>query len=160
MPDGVGFKTSIRLATPADREFLVSIADRLADFAHPAWRTRVEIAEGDRRALIDALDHPSADRELFIAELEDAPAGCLLMWTLDDYFARLRHAHVSVLAVTREAEGRGVGHALMEQAERWARDRGYSRITLSVFEGNDRARGLYERSGYVSEMRRYVRNLS
>src|SRR5215510_6451982 len=103
------FKTSIRLATPADREFLVGLADRLADFAHPAWRTREEIADGDRRALVDALDHPAPDRDLFIAEIDGRRAGCLLMWTLEDYFAHLRHAHVSVLAVTREAEGHGVG---------------------------------------------------
>jgi GNAT superfamily N-acetyltransferase len=149
----------IRLATAADREFLVGIADRLADFAHPAWRTREEIADGDRRALVDALDHPSPDRDLFIAEVDGTCAGCLLMWTLEDYFAHLRHAHVSVLAVTRAAEGRGVGRALMERAERWARDRGYRRITLNVFDSNHRARSLYERTGYAPETRRYVKEL-
>jgi GNAT superfamily N-acetyltransferase len=150
---------TIRLATPADREFLVGIANRLADFAIPAWRTREEIAEGDRRALTDAIDRPAADRDLFIAELGGQPAGCLLMWTLEDYFAHLRHSHVSVLAVTRDAEGLGVGRALMDRAERWARERGHHRITLSVFEGNERARGLYERAGFSSEMRRYVKQL-
>ena len=149
----------IRLATAADREFLIGIADRLADFAHPVWRTREEIADGDRRALIEALDHPAADRDLFVAELDGARAGCLLMWTLEDYFAHLRHSHVSVLAVTRDAEGLGVGRALMDRAERWARERGHHRITLSVFEGNERARGLYERAGFSSEMRRYVKQL-
>ena len=151
---------SIRLATAADREFLIRIADRLADFPHPAWRTRQEIAEGDRRALLDGLDKPAPDRDLFIAELDGRPAGCLLMWTLEDYFAHLRHAHVSVLAVTREAEGRGVGRALMDCAEHWARERGHRRITLSVFEDNLRARGLYERAGFASEMRRYVKELA
>jgi ribosomal protein S18 acetylase RimI-like enzyme len=150
----------IRLATAADREFLVGLADRLADFAHPDWRTRGEIADGDRRALIDALDHPTPDRDLFVAEIDGARAGCLLMWTLEDYFAHLRHAHVSVLAVTRDAEGRGVGRALMERAERWARDRGYRRITLNVFDSNHRARALYERTGYQSETRRYVKELA
>jgi ribosomal protein S18 acetylase RimI-like enzyme len=66
---------------------------------------------------------------------------------------------VSVIAVTEEAEGRGVGRALMEHAEKWARERGHDRITLSVFEGNRRARGLYERVGYAVEMRRYVKPL-
>ena len=149
----------IRLATPADRSFLAALADRLADFDRPAWRTREEIAEGDRRALLEALDRPSADRALFVAELDGRPAGCLLMWTLEDYFAHLRHAHISVLAVTGEAEGRGVGRALLEHAERWACDRGYRRITLNVFDSNHRARALYERTGYASETRRYVKEL-
>ena len=150
---------SIRLATPADREFLAALADRLADFPHPAWRSREEIADGDRRALTDALDHPTPDRALFVAELDGAPGGCLLMWTLEDYFAHVRHAHVSVIAVTKDAEGHGVGSALMAHAEQWARERGDSRITLSVFAGNDRASALYARQGYQHEMHRLVKLL-
>jgi GNAT superfamily N-acetyltransferase len=38
--------------------------------------------------------------------------------------------------VTREAEGRGVGAALMRAAEAWARSRGHGKLTLNVFDGN------------------------
>jgi ribosomal protein S18 acetylase RimI-like enzyme len=48
----------------------------------------------------------------------------------------------------------------MQHAEAWARERGHSRITLSVFEGNRRAQKLYERAGYEVELRRYVKPLS
>ena len=150
---------AIREAGPQDRPFLEEIADRLAEFDRPAWRSRKEIADGDREALLEQIDTPNADSNLYIAELAGTSAGCLLMWTVDDYFSGRRHAHVSVIAVTREAEGRGVGRALMEHAEEWARARGHDRITLSVFEGNRRARGLYERVGYAVEMRRYVKPL-
>jgi ribosomal protein S18 acetylase RimI-like enzyme len=152
-------RVAIRSATPADRAFLADLADRLADFDRPAWRSHAEIAEGDRRALFEAIDEPRAGTELFVAELEGTPAGCLLMWTLEDYFSQQWHAHVSVIAVTKPAEGRGVGRALMEHAETWARTRGYSSITLSVFEGNHRAQALYERSGYSTEMRRMIKRL-
>jgi ribosomal protein S18 acetylase RimI-like enzyme len=47
----------------------------------------------------------------------------------------------------------------MAHAEAWTRDRGYTRLTLSVFETNRRAQGLYERAGFVPEMRRYVKQL-
>ena len=47
----------------------------------------------------------------------------------------------------------------MAYAEQWARARGSSRITLSVFETNRRAQTLYERSGYQVEMRRYLKPL-
>ena len=150
---------SIRLATPSDRAFVLSLAERLADFDRPAWRTAQEIAEGDRRALAQQFDDPSADAALFVAELDGSPAGALLMWTVEDYFTGEHHAHVSVIAVAKEAEGRGVGTALMAQAEQWARARGSSRITLSVFETNRRAQALYERSGYQLEMRRYLKPL-
>jgi ribosomal protein S18 acetylase RimI-like enzyme len=149
----------IRSATPADRFVLDALADRLADFDRPDWRSRAEIAEGDRRALYDALDHRRPGSELFIAELDGAAVGCLLMWTLQDYFSQRLHAHISVIAVTREAEGKGVGRALMAHAEAWARARGHESITLSVFDGNTRAQVLYERTGYRTEMRRMIKRL-
>jgi ribosomal protein S18 acetylase RimI-like enzyme len=150
---------AIRSATPADRDFVLGLAERLADFERPPWRTRQEIAEGDRRALAQAFDDPQEDTALFVAELDGRPAGCLLMWTLEDYFSQQMHAHISVLAVTAEAEGHGVGRALMAHAESWARESGRRCLTLSVFEGNRRAQALYERVGFASEMRRYVKPL-
>ena len=152
-------RVAIRSATPADRAFLSSLAERLAEFDRPEWRSHHEIADGDRRALFEAIDDPRPGTELFIAEFEGAPAGCLLMWTLEDYFSQQWHAHVSVIAVTKAAEGHGVGRALMDHAERWARERGHSSITLSVFEGNRRAQALYERAGYAAEMRRMIKLL-
>ena len=150
----------IRPASERDRAFILSLAERLADFDRPAWRTAEEIAEGDRRALAGELDAPSEDNALFVALLDGQRAGCLLMWTLEDYFSGARHAHISVIAVTREAEGRGVGRALMHYAEHWARERGHTRLTLSVFESNRRAQELYERAGFQVEMRRYAKQLS
>jgi ribosomal protein S18 acetylase RimI-like enzyme len=152
-------RVAIRLATAADRGFLGELANRLADFERPGWRSHAEIADGDRRALFDALDEPRPGTELFIAELGAERAGCLLMWTLEDYFTQTWHGHVSVLAVTREAEGHGVGRALMEFAEQWSRRRGHTSLTLSVFEGNRRAQALYERVGYTTEMRRMIKRL-
>lgn len=150
----------LRPATPADRDFLASLADRLADFERPAWRTHAEIVDGDRRALFDALDNPQPGTALFIAERDGVPSGCLLLWTLEDYFSQQPHAHISVVAVTKEAEGTGVGRALMAHAEAWARDRGHASVTLSVFEGNRRAQRVYERAGYTTEMRRMAKRLS
>ena len=150
---------TIRAATAADRAFVLSLAERLAEFDRPAWRTAHEIADGDRRAFAQQFDTPSPDAALFVADLEGQPSGAILMWTVEDYFTGEYHAHVSVIAVTKAAEGRGVGAALMAYAEQWARARGSSRITLSVFETNRRAQMLYERSGYQVEMRRYLKPL-
>jgi hypothetical protein len=49
-------RVAIRSASAADRPFLAALAARLADFERPAGRTHDEIAEGDRRALFEALD--------------------------------------------------------------------------------------------------------
>jgi ribosomal protein S18 acetylase RimI-like enzyme len=151
---------TIREASGADREFVLALADRLADFDRPPWRSAAEIAMADRLALAAQLDTPSPDHGLFVAELDGRAAGCVLMWALEDYFTHERYAHVSVIAVSGDMQGRGVGAALMAHAEVWACGRGHTRITLSVFERNQRAQRLYERAGYTVEMRRYIKLLS
>jgi ribosomal protein S18 acetylase RimI-like enzyme len=45
--------------------------------------------------------------------------------------------------------GRGVGEALLRAVERWACRRGAGELRLAVMLGNDPARRLYERQGYV-----------
>jgi RimJ/RimL family protein N-acetyltransferase len=47
----------------------------------------------------------------------------------------------------------------MRAAEDWAKATGYQKLTLNVFEGNRRAREMYERFGYQVETVRYVKVL-
>ena len=47
----------------------------------------------------------------------------------------------------------------MRAAEAWARGRGYRKLTLNVFEGNARARAIYDHFGYRPETVRYVKLL-
>jgi ribosomal protein S18 acetylase RimI-like enzyme len=158
---------TIRPAQPADRQFVLSMADRLVSFDVPAFRSKDELAEGDRRALAAWFDRPQddslaaarsaeADEALFVAEVDGRPAGCAYLVTLVDYFNQRPHAHLSVLAVTAEAEGKGVGSALLDRSQDWARERGSDRLTLSALVTNARARALYERRGFAGEYIRYV----
>ncbi len=147
---------TIRPAQPADREFALAMADRLVSFDVPAFRSKDELAEGDRRALAEWFREPKPEEALFVAELDGQPAGCAYLVTLVDYFNERPHAHLSVLAVTAAAEGQGVGSALLDCSEAWARERGSDRLTLSALVTNSRARGLYERRGFAGEYIRYV----
>jgi GNAT superfamily N-acetyltransferase len=70
-----------------------------------------------------------------------------------------QHGHIGMLVVTEEAQGKGVGGALMRAAEAWAREHGYRRLTLNVFEANRTARAVYEHLGYAAETLRYVKIL-
>lgn len=67
--------------------------------------------------------------------------------------ARLANAHTADLGITVAAShrGRGVGRALMEAVEGWARAQGVTRMTLGVFAHNARGLRLYERMGYRQE---------
>lgn len=137
---------------------MLDLAQRLVDgFDAPSHRTKAELIEGDRRALVAWFDDPSkADEAMLIAELNGAPAGCAYLVTLVDYFNQRPHAHLSVLAVEKHAEGNGVGSALLDACEQWARTRGSDRLTLSALVTNSRARALYERRGFGGEYVRYV----
>lgn len=53
------------------------------------------------------------------------------------------------LCVADWARGQGVGTALLAAICQEARLRGYPAVRLDVVEGNDRARALYERAGFV-----------
>ena len=53
------------------------------------------------------------------------------------------------ICVAPEARGKGVGAALLKEAERVARERGFGTVSLSVVDTNPRAKTLYERLGFV-----------
>ena len=147
---------TIRAAASDDRTFVLDLAERLVSFDVPHWREKPELVEGDRRALAQWFDARKNDEALFIAELDGVPAGCAFLVTLVDYFNERPHAHLSVLAVSAEAEGKGVGSALLDRSVAWAKERRSDRLTLSALVTNSRARALYERKGFSGEYIRYV----
>jgi ribosomal protein S18 acetylase RimI-like enzyme len=152
---------TIRPARHDDEAFLLSLLPRLADFALPEWRTADEIARGDRPMLLEALHGRIEHAAILVAELSPAGerAGYVFATTRHDYFTRAAHAHVEVIAVTPEAERRGVARALMDAIEQWAKRRGYRHVTLNVFDRNARAKALYDSLGYQAETIHFRKNL-
>jgi RimJ/RimL family protein N-acetyltransferase len=69
-----------------------------------------------------------------------------------------RHSGVLGMGVIREHRGRGIGTALLEATLRAAREKGLTRIELTVRTDNERARRLYEKFGFVLEgtLRRHM----
>ncbi len=71
---------------------------------------------------------------------------------------RLRPAanrHVATLGMMVQAAWRrkGIGAALVAAALEWARSAGIEKVSLEVYPGNDAARALYRRFGFVEEGR-------
>ena len=62
-------------------------------------------------------------------------------------------ARIYSVIVDPAARGMGLGHRLVEAAERAARKLGLQRVTLEVRADNLAARALYEHRGYVIEAR-------
>lgn len=150
----------MRTARPDDEAALLGMLPLLAEFPLPGWRTARQVAEADRKILVQALRHPDPECSIFVAEEpEGVVAGFVFSTTRRDYFTGKPQAHIEVVTVLDSARGKGVARSLIEAAEGWARDRGYSYVTLNVFANNLRASAVYQRLGYSPETVHYIKPL-
>ncbi len=82
---------------------------------------------------------------------QKVPVGCLWLGSAIDQVRGTRHAHIFLLYVAPEHRRRGIGSALMQQAETWAKDMGDRQIGLQVFLSNQPALNLYRKLGYETQ---------
>ncbi len=157
---GMSLEIRIRQASADDKEFITSLVPRLAEFGPPPWRDAAEMTATDLGVLSDRLCNRPSGTAIFIAEDGGgAPLGFIHLQTGTDYYNREEHGHIADVVVAPGCEGRGVGRLLMKRGEEWARSRGYTWLTLSVFAQNLRAREVYERLGYGADIMKYVKEL-
>jgi GNAT superfamily N-acetyltransferase len=86
--------------------------------------------------------------EAFVAVVHGEAVGLVTLHPDTDHFTGHPRAHVDHLTVAAEAEGRGVGRALMAFAEQWAREKGCREVVLDVFATNTGAIAFYEQCGF------------
>src|SRR5262245_22329559 len=141
----IELKVRIRQAEIKDRDFILALAPRLVEFGPPPWRDPSQIISGEQRALDEAISTNPPKTAIFIAEDGEGSAlGFIHLHSSIDFFTLEEHGHISVIAVAASIEGQGVGRALMEAGEEWARQQGYRLLTLNAFVENHHARGLYQ----------------
>lgn len=68
-------------------------------------------------------------------------------------------ADIYYIRVEPTARRHGYGHLLVDYAERWAKDRNYASLGLSVFAGNEDAIRLYEEFGFAAERVSLIKQL-
>ncbi len=97
------------------------------------------------RIVADYVDHRNPDAEAaWIAEVDGAPAGCVFCVRENATAARLR-----LLLVEPWARGLGIGSRLVEEVLRFARQAGYTEITLWTNDILNDARRIYQRAGFT-----------
>jgi ribosomal protein S18 acetylase RimI-like enzyme len=111
--------------------------------ASPLLRRYGVTARGARAGLSDALKH----RDMVIVAL-DGRATLGFAWVIITR-ALVDAAYLRLLLVAEDRTSRGIGTALLDEAERRARAAGSRHMLLLVTTTNRRARSFYRRQGYA-----------
>ncbi|HEY9697699.1 MAG TPA: GNAT family N-acetyltransferase [Trichocoleus sp.] len=80
-----------------------------------------------------------------------SPIACLWIGTAIDQIQGERNTYIFLLYVSPAHRRQGIGFALMQLVEDWAKARGDQQIGLQVFQQNQPALNLYEKLGYKSQ---------
>src|SRR5439155_12887271 len=98
------------------------------------------------RVAANFAEHRDPARERgWIADLDGRPVGCVFCVCGD----RPDTAKLRLLLLEPDARGHGVGTALVDACVGYARDTGYSRMTLWTNDVLVAARRLYQRAGFT-----------
>lgn len=140
----------VRPYVDTDRAFVLSLAPRLAIGMQP-WRDLELWLSTVQGWLTESINQHNQKTMVLIAE--DEQGGRLGFATVSHstHFTGQRQAYIGELATSETAEGRGVGTALLEVCEQWARQQGYSLLTVSTGAANTRALSFYHHLGFHDE---------
>ena len=85
-------------------------------------------------------DEPLKELEAVVLVEDHKPiAGCRITYPREDI------GKIGRVCVIRDRQRNGVGHILIEEAEKWIRERGFRHVVIN---SQDRAAAFYERCGY------------
>jgi GNAT superfamily N-acetyltransferase len=136
---------SVRRAVDADA---AAIAPLLAHLGYPAPVPDVPIRLARLRAVGD---------DAFVAEVSGSVVGLATVHSRAVLHNALPVAQLTALVVPPEMRGCGVGRALVDMAEQWARERGADRLVVTTALHRAEAPTFYERLGFEHTGRRYVK---
>jgi len=135
----------IRPATDADTAALALL---LAHLGYPA--DAAELPERLRRLR-------SAGDDAFVADVDGATVGLATVHSRYVLHGARPVVQLTALVVPPEMRGRGVGRALVHEAERWGKARGADRLVVTTALHRADAPLFYERLGFEQTGRRYVK---
>ncbi|MBF2066577.1 MAG: GNAT family N-acetyltransferase [Calothrix sp. C42_A2020_038] len=153
----------IRRGSTQDRALLVKFMQQTyqdifpnQDFSHLSRTVEQFLSSDTPLWWVDFVETEQGDQH---KTSPSSPVACLWMGNAIDQITGLRHAHLFLLYVVPEHRRRGIGKALMEYAQTWARARGDRQIGLQVFSNNTPALNLYKKLGFQAQSLWMVKSL-
>jgi RimJ/RimL family protein N-acetyltransferase len=144
----------VRPALPGDADALVDLGRAVAA-ENDLWLTYDRSRADERRNVKSVRRDPNV--AVFVAETPEGVVGRLSI--ARDRGPHSPHVAELGLMVAANARRRGVGTALLEEAVKWARSSGVTKLELTVFPHNEPAIALYRKLGFREEgllRRRYL----
>ena len=136
---------TLRQATEADAE---SIATLLTDEGYPTGPSDI----------VDRLTRfASPHSQVVVADHEGGVLGFIALHALPRFEQSDRVIRIMALVVDAGERDRGVGHLLMEEAERIGRELGAAFVEVTAGHHRADARHLYESLGYDASVAAYLR---
>lgn len=90
------------------------------------------------------------DSYILIAYLDDQPVGLANCFTSFSTFNAAPLLNIHDFVVKENFRNKGIALAMLNQIEKYSRQKNYCKLTLEVLEGNKRARYLYNSFGFAS----------
>jgi GNAT superfamily N-acetyltransferase len=128
---------SVRPPEPRDYDKIANLAGQLG---YPSTAKQVQMR-------IDAMSN-SSQHAVYVAELSE---GQIAGWIGLYVFRSVEQdscAGISGLIIDQQIRSRGVGKALLDAAEKWARSQGCNAISVHSNVTRERAHQFYTRNGY------------
>ena len=153
---------TLRLGSGLDRALLVKFMHRTYQELYPEARLS-HLAQTVERYMSGETPlwwvKPEAKSALEPA-LDLLPIACLWLGLAIDQVSGQQYPHIFLLYVSPEHRRRGIGSALIQQAEQWATARGDAQIGLQVFQQNQPALSLYKKLGFQPQWLGMVKPLA
>jgi ribosomal protein S18 acetylase RimI-like enzyme len=157
----------LRLGSGLDRSLLLKFLQNTyqelypeGDFSHLAYTIEQYFSKTTPVWWVEHQLNQQKDIPQLPGSRWSQPIACLWVGSSIDQLRGDRHAHIFLLYVAPPHRRQGIGKALMQQAEAWARERGDRQIGLQVFVSNQPALALYRSLGYETQSLWMVKKLS
>lgn len=155
---------NIRQAVPADKSLLSTLCtdvQRLHAGHHPDLFKMPQNDDFATAFFEEALSDPLVT--VYIAEENGQALGYILCKMVEraegPFTFAMRYLLIDQISVRPELQGRGIGKALIEQAEILARELNVPRIQLDSWGFNTGAHAFFEKMGFEKFNHRFWRNL-
>jgi ribosomal protein S18 acetylase RimI-like enzyme len=156
----------IRAGWVMERELLMSFMHKTygelfpgQDFSHLNQAIELHFAQTTPLWWVEKVEDPQIS-DFLSSTPRSQPIGCLWMGKAVDQVNGQQHTHIFLLYILPEHRRQGLGLALMEQAELYAKQQGEQQISLQVFCQNTPAIALYNKLGFQPLSTWMVKKLS